>query len=261
MRRSTFLMFLLIFSILLNIYFFVWKKKDNDINLSSKSNLVSVWPNLNNKKNSEIKTSNKKQKEILLKEALKGKKNFSYFVNKIQEKYNLVNIIIKEFREVKNRGEYFRLRKKFWWDQLLYTFIKIRNIELADKYMNYYLWSDEHKNLGKIENIRDKNKRNLMISDFNKILKEYYKKWYFNELWYINPNWEYDYFRLSLMNYSLYKKIKICKEWFKKEDDFNSCRRVVIYMVANKKNGYCSMLIGNYYKKWCNDTLDYLTKK
>lgn len=240
------LVLVLVFSAFLNIYFFVWIKYNSDNIITKKNNIKFTWNTLNYKNN------NNKQKIIKLSVALTSIKPFNSFINEIKGKYNLVDIIINEFKKVKNKEGYLNLRKKFWWDILLYAFMKIRNIKLSDKYMSYYLKLNLKFNEKKIKK---------SLSFFNEIIEEYYKNGYYDKLNYKDKEGTYDYFRLSLMNYSLDKKIKICKEWFKKEDDFNSCKRVVIYMAANKENKYCEKMDGNYYKKWCNDTLDYLDKK
>ena len=253
-------MLLFILGVFIYILFFIWIKNKSDNIIIKKNNIKFTWNTLNYKNYNRIKNDNNERKKISLKKALEQKKALSYFFNRIKGKYNLVDVIINKFRKVKNKRDYFKFEKKFWWDVSLYSFIKVKEIKLADKYMNYYLWSDEHKDRDKIENIKNKAKRDYMIFMFNKVLKGYYKKWYFDEMWYINKWWEYDYFRLSLMNYPLDKKIKICKEWFKTEDGFRNCKTVVIYMAANRKNGYCNMLKRRYEKKWCNDTLSYLDK-
>ena len=236
-------MLLFTFGIFLSIYFFIWIKNKSDNIITKKNNIKFTWSLLND---------NNKQKKISLKKALEQNKYLNYFVNKIKGKYNLVDSIINEFKKVKNKEDYLKLRKKFWWDTLLYAFIKIRNIELSDKYMSYYL----KLNLG-----FNKKEIKKKISLFNEVIKEYYRKGYYDKLTFKCKNGTYDYFRLSLMNYSLDKKIKMCKEWFKKENNFRSCKTVIIYMAASRKNDYCNMLKRFYYKKWCNDTLSYLDKK
>ncbi len=153
---------------------------------------------------------------------------------------NNIESIIDEFDKINNKNNFDKFLKKYNWQNLLYTFLRVWNKKLFLKFQKYSF---------KNKNISLENYENYM----GRIFDNYNSKWYFN--WkYIN-NWEYDYFLISLLNKDIKFKLNLCNKWFSNDiESLNACKKYSLFM-SYENNNDCNKMMTSVDKKWCIDTL------
>ena len=231
------LIVILLISLFINWYFLFFLKNDKKIliNKVTKENIEKKVKNDNKNVNLQ------KNKEFSLKEVLDSKEEFNKKFSNIKEKYNLANLLINEFKKVKTDKDFLNYEKKFWDQLILFTSLKLNNLDLYLKYYKFYIKT-------KIKNITYNRVKQRLVYLFNN---------QFNNNFYKDD--KSDYFLLAISSWNLNYKKKQCKKaFYNDKDNYRSCVRFVTYMLANEKNKYCEKIDWDYYKKWCFDTLKLL---
>ena len=177
---------------------------------------------------------------------------FDNFYN-IKDDFNYSELLINEFKKVKNLDDFLAFEDKFWGQLVMFTSLKLGNINIFLKYFNFLIVKDN------IIEKTWKSQQNLQ-EILEEIFFSFFENGSYDKLWYIDDDWEYDYFRLSLMSKTIDEKIDICRSWYNNDDDIRSCTKFNIFMYANESNEYCYKLNKEYYRKWCNDTLRLMKK-
>lgn len=225
-------------------YIFLSKNIFNNDNSFKNTSSEEKNLNINNDKNNQsINKTNvtKSNTWITLKEALSKPWHFSKNINFIKDDFNSVELLISEFKKINDKNDLKDFENKFWSQNWMMVFLKIKDKDLFLKYMDLSI-------------DLDKELKDNALAVLTKIIDWYIANWYYDDLWYKDEDGTYDYFRLSLMSLGLEEKLNICKDSFKKQEDYNSCSKYVIYMSSTTKNKYCDKL-SDYEKRICDDTL------
>lgn len=238
--------FLLLISFLVFLYFYLINKNNKDSIVNDKNNLGAYLKTFEDNKKF-IKLS-----DFLVDNNLTFKnlfKDYKWIINENWNEVNYVSLMIDEFQKVNTLENFINYEKKYWNQIVMFTSLKLWNKDLFLKYYDFYIDFKE------IDIMSWKNKKEL-LNIFSNIYDKYHEEWFYDEMWYKGEDWVYDYFLLSLMSLDYNQKLKICKKWYKDEDDYNSCIRYITYMSSNKENKYCEKFEKLDEKKWCEDSLE-----
>lgn len=228
-----FLIFILIISIGINLYFLNSKKSDSFVE--------------NKQTNLEIKSDDSfKSDKIELKDFLNDDNlTLPNFYSRLE--WNLFNLMNNEFKKVNNLDSFKKFDKKYESINYLIWIAKLKDKTLWDKYFDF---------------IFKKLKLNDRVSYDNKLdtLFEKIKKW--ENIVFDENELDFDiqyYFNTDSIDLSL-SRCNNLKNINSSFSNIDSCKDKIYFYRANKKNHFCDKISDKFKMRICKDFLKYQEK-